>query len=239
PGQELHPLRLWGDRGLLMVTVVDYQKTDIGKYIEFSVGIACTFGAKPAPRLLPLLLRGRYGFGQYVLDLPVSTEVSVKGGKGIWGMPKHQASLDFVVDDRRVSSQYDLDGQMVMRIDIGRPKRRMLPLGINAANYSHFRGMLIKSYVAFEGVPTLGLLRPKATLELGPHPKLAALRDLDISKRPLATIFYNDFGGVLDDYMEAWFATWPGTPGPVEGLESVIDLGQSQEWPAPPVRTRP
>src|SRR3546814_3812603 len=100
-------------------------------------------------------------------------------------MPKHQANLDFLVDDRRVSSQYDLDGQMVMRIDIDRPKRRMLPIGFNAANYSHFRGMLIKSYVAFEGEPKLGLLRPGARLELGPHPRLDALRDLDISSRPI------------------------------------------------------
>ena len=30
--------------------------------------------------------------GQYVWDLPVSTEISVKGGKGIWGTPKHQAT---------------------------------------------------------------------------------------------------------------------------------------------------
>ena len=44
----------------------------------------------------------------------MSTEVSVKGGKGIWGMPKHQASLDFVVNDDAVSSHYDVDGQLVL-----------------------------------------------------------------------------------------------------------------------------
>ena len=40
----------------------------------------------------------------------------MKGGKGIWGMPKHQANLDFRVDDRTMSSQYDLDGQLCLRI---------------------------------------------------------------------------------------------------------------------------
>ena len=96
PGEEVHPFRLGGDVGLLVVTVVDYRTTDIGSYIEFSIAIACTHGLEPAPALLPALLRGRYGTGQFVVDLPVSTEVSVKGGKGIWGMPKHQANLDFV-----------------------------------------------------------------------------------------------------------------------------------------------
>lgn len=239
-GQELHPLRLWRNRGLLLVTVIDYQHTDIGKYIEFSVGIACTFGERPAPRMLPLLLRGRYGFGQYVVDLPVSTEISVKGGKGIWGMPKHRASLDFVVDERRVSSQYDLDGEMAIRIDIGRPKGRWFPLGMNAVNYCRFRGMLMKSSVVFEGKPTFAVLRPRATLEIGDQPRVAPLKTLDISRRPLMTAFYPDFGGVLDDHLEAWFVTSPEVPAETgEGLESVFGLGQSQEWPPPPNRRRP
>lgn len=245
PGQELHPLRLWGDRGMLLVTVINYEQTDIGKYIEFSIGIACTRGERPAPRLLPLLRRGRYGFGQYVFDLPVSTEISVKGGKGIWGMPKHQAPLDFLVDERRISSQYDLDGQTAVRIDVARPRGRWLPLTLNAANYAHFRGMIMKSYVAFQGAPRFALVRPSATLEIGDHPRLAPLKSLDIGRRPLMTAFYPEFGGILDDHMESWFATWPEPPAspevgpPFEGLESVFHLGQSQEWPPSPRRVRP
>src|ERR1700687_1750596 len=89
PGNEIYPFRLWR-RGVLAITVVDYQITDIGKYIEFSIALACTHGATPAPRLLPGLLMRHYGTGQFVYDLPVSTEISVKGGKGIWGRPKPQ-----------------------------------------------------------------------------------------------------------------------------------------------------
>ena len=44
---------------------------------------------------------GKYGTGQYVFDLPVCSEISVKGGKGIWGMPKHQANLDFIIPIRQ------------------------------------------------------------------------------------------------------------------------------------------
>ena len=117
PGQEIHPFRLW-KKALLVVTVINYKDTVIGKYIEFSVAIACTHGSKPAPPLLPGLLMKWYGTGQYVYDLPVSTEISVKGGKGIWGMPKHQANLDFIVGERRVSSQYDLDSHLAVKIEI-------------------------------------------------------------------------------------------------------------------------
>ena len=48
PGEEIHPLRIW-NRGVLIVTVINYENTPIGKYIEFSIGIGCTHGSKPAP----------------------------------------------------------------------------------------------------------------------------------------------------------------------------------------------
>ena len=73
PGRELHPLTLWRGRGLLLITVVDYTSTNIGKYIEFSIAIGVTHGPRPAPALVPLLFRGHYDWGQYVYDLPVST----------------------------------------------------------------------------------------------------------------------------------------------------------------------
>ena len=134
PPGDVHPFRML-QRGLLVVTVIDYRKTDIGAYIEYSLAIACTNGARPAPRLLPGVFQRLFGTGQYVFDLPVSTEVSVKGGKGIWGMPKHQANLDFVTGSHWVSSQYDLDGKMVSRFDVRRPKSAWLPINMGAANY--------------------------------------------------------------------------------------------------------
>src|SRR5690606_10563802 len=33
PGNELHPVRIGRDRGLLVVTVINYVRTDIGKYV--------------------------------------------------------------------------------------------------------------------------------------------------------------------------------------------------------------
>ena len=47
-------------------------------------------------------------------------------------MPKHRASLDFLIGPETVSSQYDLDGEMVTRIDIERPRSAWLPLNMGA-----------------------------------------------------------------------------------------------------------
>jgi hypothetical protein len=133
PGNEVHPFRLW-NKGLLVVTVIDYRVTTIGKYIEFSVAIACTHGPKRAPRFFPAIFTEHYGTGQFVFDLPVSTEISVKGGKGIWGMPKHQANLNYIVGEDWVTSQYDLDGKLAVKIEIERPKSASIPVNVGAAN---------------------------------------------------------------------------------------------------------
>ena len=112
PGQELHPCRIW-NRGVLVFAVVNYLDTTIGSYVEFCIGVLCTRGLRPAPRLLRWPPSRCTGTGIYIYDLPVSTEISVKGGRGIWGMGKRRANLDFVIGDDTVSSQYDLDGHTV------------------------------------------------------------------------------------------------------------------------------
>lgn len=234
-GNEVHPLRLW-NKGLLVLTVVDYRITDIGKYIEYSIAIACTHGPRPAPRLLPGLLMKTFGTGQYVVDLPVSTEISVKGGKGIWGMPKHQAHLDFKITDSKVSSQYDLDGQLAFYAEIEHPGKAWFPVRMAAANYCAFRGMLVKSYIYFRGKAAFSLFKKgSARLVIGDHPRVQPLKRLEIGPHPIATAFIPEATGLLDDYYESWFLSYPEPPtAKPEGFESVIDLGLGQEWLTPP-----
>jgi hypothetical protein len=236
PGDEIHPVRLWGDRGLLVITVVNYTITDIGNYIEFSIGIACTHGERSAPPLLPGVLPKFWQTGQFVVDLPVSTEISVKGGKGIWGMPKHRAPLNFEVGDRTVSSQYDLDGQLGAYVEIAQPRLKV-PARIGASNYCSFRGLLMKSTVYFRGRVQVGLGRgARGRFEVGGHPRLEALKALGPYDKPVFTAFFADAHGVLDDRFESWFLEFDGPPEHrPEGFESVIDLGLGEEWPPPPV----
>lgn len=241
PSHEIHPLCLWDGSGLLIVTVVDYRDTTIGKYIEYSIAIACTHGRRPAPRMLPALLSRLYRTGQYVVELPVSTEISVKGGKGIWGMPKHQAPLNFVIDDDKVSAQYDLDGQLATYVEIGKPRWSGVPMNMAAANYCAFRGLLMKSYIHFSGRAAFALgRRARARLVIGDHPRVQPLKTLEIAQRPLLTAYIPSATGVLDDHFECWFLSFeePPTRDP-EGIQSVAGLGLSQEWPAPPTARVP
>jgi hypothetical protein len=246
PGTEMRPFSL-GGKGLLVVTVVNYKSTDIGKYIEYSLAIAITHGSRPAPPILPLLFQRTFRLGQFVVDLPVSTEVSVKGGKGIWGMPKHQANLDFVVTDSTVSALYEQDGKLGCYIEIERPAAPSplaLPLKLAASNYCVFRNMLWKSDIYFEAIGDIALgAQAKARLILGDVPGVEPLKELQVETKPVFTAWLPQAHGILDDHYEAWFLT---APTPLEAaalqggdmLDSVTDLGQSQEWLAPPDRSR-
>src|SRR5690349_8896733 len=56
PGSELHPLCI-GRHAILLVSVIDYRKTTIGKYIEYSLGIGCTHGPRPVSLARAMLFR--------------------------------------------------------------------------------------------------------------------------------------------------------------------------------------
>jgi hypothetical protein len=235
-GNEIHPFILWKNKGVLVVTVIDYRDTNIGKYIEFSVAIACTHGTRQAMPILPALMMGTFGTGQWVYDLPVSTEISVKGGKGIWGMPKHQANLDFVEGDRQVTSQYDLEGKLAVRLEVQRPKHIWLPINLGATNYCAFRGMLMKSTIYFRGAAGFSLFKKGAArLILGDSPRVQALKSIGLEPDPIATMYLPRVNGILDDHFECWFLSYPQPPKTApEGFESVINLGQSEQWLPPP-----
>ena len=235
----VHPFRLW-EKALLVVTVIDYKETTIGKYIEYSIAIACTRGVKPAPRLLPGIFMRFFNTGQYVIDLPVSTEVSVKGGKGIWGMPKHQGHLNFKIEGNKVSSQYDLDGKLVTYVEIEAPKMTCIPVITRASNYCSFRGMLMKSDILLNTKFGVHLFkRAKARFVIGDHPRLQAMKDLEIGD-PIASIFLPSINGTLDDHIESWFLSYEQLPDTQpEGLESIVNLGLSEEWLSPPTAPIP
>lgn len=239
PGNELFPVRLLNGKAVFIVTIINYVHTTIGKYIEYSLALACTHGSRPAPRLLPALFQKHYRTGQFILDLPVSTEISVKGGKGIWGMPKHQANLDFIVTDTVVSSQYEKDGKFAFRIEMDRPRSPSIHLRIGSINYSHFRNMLMASYIYFDSRASINLMsKAQARLYLGNHPKVARLHTLNIEAKALFTAFLPSSQGILDDHFECWFINYDTPETDLsEGISSVCTLQNKQEWLPDPLIT--
>jgi hypothetical protein len=223
-----------------VLAVVNYLDTTIGRYVEFCIGVLASHGSRPAGTLGPLLFRRHHGTGIYIYDLPVSTEISVKGGLGIWGMPKRQANLDYIVGPDTVSSQYDLDGELVARIDIPHPGRAWFPVRMSGVGWgADFRGLLTKSYIYAQGKAGFHLRPSGARLLLGDHPRAKVLEALDVDPRAVFTAFMPHIDAVLDDHVESWYLTAPQPPGPpAVGLRDVVGLTTSETWLEPPDRDR-
>jgi hypothetical protein len=96
--------------------------------------------------------------------------------------------------------------------------------------------MIWKSNLHFKAKAALSLFKKgSAELLIGDHPRLAALKGLDIGREALFTAFIPSAQGVLDDHVEGWFYSEPDpiTTRP-EGFESVVNLGLGQDWPPAP-----
>ncbi len=237
PGQELQIVRAFG-RAIVIIATVNYQDTTIGKYVETCLGVVCTHTRRKPLPLAPLGLPFLYGTGVYIYDLPVSTPISVKGGLGIWGMPKRQGNLDFIEGPQTISSQYDFEGQIVSRLDVpNRPAR--LPFVFGGCGYGTFRGLLTKSRMSGRGMAGFGMGGRGARLLLGDHPRAAPLKAMDINPAALFSGYTPGFKGVLNDHIETWFLTSPAPMEPPEtGMRDVIDLPLSQDWLPPPDRAK-
>ena len=240
PGNELHAVRLPNGRGLFIVTVIDYRTTDIGRYVEYSIALGDE-GCK-APQLDRIYraheaCRDRsvcMGSARQLTDLG-------EGWKGIWGMPKHQANLDFHVDFALHVELDDPDGKLCMRITVDRPHGPKIPLNkVGAVNWCQFRGMLMKSSIYFTDRAEVAVGPfAKAQLLIGDHPRTGPLRTLDMSSKALLTACLPHSKGVLDDHFESWFITSPKAidadePWGGDGLDSVYGLPNSTEWLDPP-----
>jgi hypothetical protein len=75
---------------------------------------------------------------------------------------------------------------------------------------------------------------------IGDHPRVQALKSLEIGPDPIATAFIPNANGLLDDYTQSWFLSFPQPPTVVpEGMPSVVNLGLSEAWLPPPTAPVP
>ena len=201
--------------GLLVVTVVNYEITDIGKYVEYSLAIACTFGPRPAPPLLPGLLRGHYGTGP-VRGRPAGQQRGL--GQGRQGHLGHaqapgQPRLHDHATTRCPASTTSTASSAAASRSTGRPRPRCR-CDVGAANYCVFRGMVMQSSIYFQGAAdiALGSRARAAAATSATHRRSPPLRDLDIDPDPSSPRSCRRTRGVLDDHFECWFLTSADEP---------------------------
>lgn len=103
PDPRYVPARLAPGLGVLAITCFEYRDTDIGPYNELAVSIPLNepyFRANLPGRAL--LAAARLGQQHvFIQDLPVTTEIALRGGADFFNFPKFIAQIEFTESDQR------------------------------------------------------------------------------------------------------------------------------------------
>ncbi|HEX6492709.1 MAG TPA: acetoacetate decarboxylase family protein [Candidatus Dormibacteraeota bacterium] len=199
----LHPADFGENRTAIAIGGINYLETAIGPYGEVGVMVPCTEGP-PAPGVETTPLATFVpGFGYYVLQLPVTTALSVRVGRGVWGFPKFLADIEFerVPGYQRVRLARGGSTILTLRVpQLGVPVRDLRPWVFYTVLGTELLKVSMDCRCVYQVLPA----GPGARLELGDHDGIAhQLRGLGMSEQPLFTMNYLYFAGRIPDGVPA------------------------------------
>lgn len=196
PDSKLHPVRVSGKRGVIMITGFNYHACSIGRYGEIGIGPLVT--ERAAPALLPLLLPKLYSPGVFVTHLPVTTLSACQLGREQWSYPKFVADMDFTQLSNSQSVHMEANGEHIMSMTV-RKGGMALRDTADAVTYASHQGQLSRIPIGVDGVTQWSLGSKSAQLEIGQnHPVAEQLRALKISNTGFAARNSLDLRTVLN-----------------------------------------
>ncbi|MBD2858988.1 acetoacetate decarboxylase family protein [Spongiibacter sp. KMU-158] len=188
------PVELFPGRALMQLIGVDYRRNDLGDYNEAAILFPVTTPGQ-APVRVPLLgALSRMASGKldnFVYRMPVDQPFTTHAGRFIWGFPKWVSKVDFELDDKRVRTRFEDDGELIFDINAAANGRRKMPeQEAPSLTVRHGRASRIVGSTWGEGFTfKLGGKKP----EIGnSHPLAKLLRELGLPKRPLCTLSVRD-----------------------------------------------
>jgi hypothetical protein len=189
-GTGLRPLTVAG-RALSLLMLVRYGEWVLGSYDEVGVG---------------LLTRGPGGrLGLYLVDLPVTGELTCEAGQDLWALPKWlmRSNLTF---DGTVASVTVHDGDTFVMSARLRAGRLGVPFALPAKLPTWSKldrgaqaGVLLRGTAPMT-VRGTHLGRGSAQVELGNHPMAKRMAALGMTRRPLLIMHARQLSGELDAF---------------------------------------
>jgi hypothetical protein len=235
PSRDLHPLRWFNGRAVLMVDAYD-RTLRIGdlppvRHGAFYLLAWVTLGRSAAPPVLPLAgqmlpvigdaLGRRYGCGAFLLASIVTNRVAAEIGRVLLGEP---AALGEVRMERRPGAlRYTAidpgGGILTLAVPVG-GRTRPIDSGTNCV-YSARGGDLLRQSLHNAMHQSMRLGRSSARLDLGQHPWAALARDLGMSMRPWGSV------------------SWSGASETMEHLERIGAADRRSTAPEEPTEPDP
>lgn len=189
-GTGLRPFTLAG-RALSVLMLVHYGEWVLGSYDEVGIG---------------LLARGPGGrAGLYLVDLPVTGELTREAGQDLWALPKWLMRSTLTFEGPSVSVTVHDGDTFVMRARL-RAGRMSVPFGVRAKVPAWSKldrgaqaGVLLCGAVPLN-VHGMHVGRGSVRVELGNHPMAERMAALGMTRRPLLTVHARRLSGDLDAF---------------------------------------
>jgi hypothetical protein len=228
PRGRYRPIEVLPGRAVVGIFAAEYRQTDIGPYNEVGLGLLVSLGrprgaARPGGMLSTLTQAlVRRDVGVFVADLPVTTELARVGGVEWFNFPKYVADIAFrdTADHRIATVREGRSMDLVVELQGWRPRRSRLaqwaprllagPERLRIQTLSEIGGRAFGARFELRLADASLGLGVGAALRLGPHPRAAAYRSLDLS-RPLLTLFAPECEGILHEPVA--LAADPATEG--------------------------
>lgn len=175
------------------ITWFEYRQTSIGAYNEVGISLLAAPGLRPPVLPLVRLMARDPRLGFFVVHLPVTTEIARSGGVDIYGFPKTVCEIPLRFSPTEIEGAIVDGGHEVLSMRIPLSRGLGVPM-IDLVTYSTREGRLLRTVVPTRCRAELSRA-PSVALALGSaeHPIARTLRELELSRRPLAVLHVPEF----------------------------------------------
>lgn len=147
----LKPALFFFGKPVVAIGLIQYKESDLGAYNEIIFSIPVVLKNHHASHFSNWLdlyagFENRKG-GQYIIHIPVTSQVSVDGGRNLWGYPKTLEPIQHQFYNNRISSSLDdQDGNPLMTWKGSLGPGIIIPT-MNLMTYSFMEDQLMKTKV--------------------------------------------------------------------------------------------
>ena len=199
PDRRYVPAQVAPGIGAVYMTAFEYRDTDIGPYNEFAIGFLMNSGDfLQVPVYNILRQMARRSFNAYILHLPVTEEIALRGGVDLYNYPKFMASIEFTDTPDRATCELSENGERICLLSAR--KIAATRSGVMKALTMPYQNRQPQSAEVKVNALKYGVAMGHRDVEfvLGEdHPLTRELDDLLISTSPIAYFYMPEMQAIL------------------------------------------
>jgi hypothetical protein len=187
PDARLRLVEHWPGRCLALVLAVQYRDSDLGPYEELALAFPAAAGERVLPAMGALREGLRGSLSAWTWQMPVSTDVACRVGRGIAGFPKEVADVRITRSGGQWEATLQQQGEAALRLrcragDGGAGERT-----VSLRSYTVLQGITLQNHLLVRQTRYQDLLGGDSVrLELGSGPWAQQLRALGLGESALA-----------------------------------------------------